>query len=137
LDHRGEDHSVLPKRLERDGWEFIHALDQNPFESLGKVYLNTPETWEKVNGRRKIRWRRWYGRGWQGEFDWAPTGSDEWKILADTWADFDHRGRLLFAFEGRLYAADPGRKPDDANLIADLSSAEHASLAAPFWAQRW
>jgi hypothetical protein len=49
------------------------------------------------------------------------------------WFDADHRGRLLFAREGRIYVRDT----DGERELMDLSPYEFRPLEAPDWAKYW
>ncbi len=54
------------------------------------------------------------------------------------WADWDYRGRLVFARNGRLWAAnEPERLKQDATMILDFNDLKPEERAAPEWARRW
>ena len=60
----------------------------------------------------------------------ALTGAD--------WADWDHRGRLVFAREGRLLTQDAdaiGREPPQE--LTDLTGNTFEAIIAPAWARQW
>jgi hypothetical protein len=55
------------------------------------------------------------------------------KPLDADWADVDHRGRLLFAREGRVFVRDA----DGDRELIDLNPLEFRPLAPPQWATEW
>jgi hypothetical protein len=54
-----------------------------------------------------------------------------------TWADFDHRGRLVFAKEGKLFAVPEVGRTDEPALLLDLNDRKPARLVAPPSARKW
>ena len=73
-----------------------------------------------------------------GELVWywdpyQPFYSLDDDLLDATWADVDHRGRLLFARAGRVYV----RVADGERELIDLNPYEFRPFAPPEWATRW
>ncbi len=60
------------------------------------------------------------------------------KLDGATWADFDRRGRLVIAKEGKLFIASI---TDDGNLslseLADFNALRPEQVETPGWARRW
>lgn len=54
-----------------------------------------------------------------------------------TWADWDHRGRLVCAVDGMLYALDPAEPNANRTLIADFNGQTFEPIQAPDWATKW
>lgn len=55
-----------------------------------------------------------------------------------TWADWDHKGNLVFASEGKLFRSKIDRHGIAVPCeIADFNSMEPESIAPPLWAKRW
>jgi len=53
-----------------------------------------------------------------------------------TWADWDHKGRLVCAVDGALYALDPTDPNGNRTLIADFNGQTFEPILAPEWASR-
>ncbi|RYG27251.1 hypothetical protein EON82_00185 [bacterium] len=108
---------------------------------------------DKYRRRLKSRASRW---GWSltygfalpalvrktsaGQFSRKPrenSGGIRYELNGDfldaQWADVDHRGRLLFAREGRIYV----RETSGERELIDLTSYEFRPLEAPNWAKQW
>ena len=139
---RGEDAPVLDRRLERDGWRlrqrgrYTHAF--------GEWKTERAELWEKpgpdadvllVHELERIDFRE--PGGPYVENFWLEHGGDLTPLGRARWADWDHRGRLVLARDGKLLHAGI-RKSDVENAeIADFSDARPERLEAPDWARRW
>lgn len=54
-----------------------------------------------------------------------------------TWADFDRKGRLIFASEGRLFETKLRAGKIDFKQLADFDDAKPESVKALLWATRW
>lgn len=54
-----------------------------------------------------------------------------------TWADWDRRGRLVFARDGKLFAADAKNPAAGPEELADFNAIKPESIKAPEWATRW
>jgi len=55
-----------------------------------------------------------------------------------TWADWDHRGHLVFASRGKLFRSKVDRHGiAAADKIADFNAMEPEAIMAPGWAKRW
>jgi hypothetical protein len=121
------DRTVVINRLMRDGWAWI------PGEH--------PERWERrdrsgdltlIMTQREGEPSRQRGRP-TVEFAVRSEPELELYALADaTWADWDQRGRLVLAQQGRLLSWEP---PNTFTTIADLTSQVPESIEAPDWAR--
>lgn len=59
-------------------------------------------------------------------------------LLRDaTWADWDRRGRLVLAREGKLFAADLRAPDSDPKELADFNAMRSEPIKPPMWATRW
>jgi hypothetical protein len=60
------------------------------------------------------------------------------EIERASWADWDQQGRLVFARDGKIFAAsikDSGNLAED--LLIDLNPSKPKPLAPPEWATKW
>jgi hypothetical protein len=65
-------------------------------------------------------------------------GGEQRNVVGATWADFDQRGRLVFAGGGRLFAADLSSSMEFAPVeIADFNDDEPVQIEPPEWARVW
>jgi hypothetical protein len=66
-------------------------------------------------------------------------GRGDLKPLAKaTWADWDHRGRLVYAAEGRLFAAEMTEQgASEPVQLADFNANRPEHVESPDWARRW
>ena len=53
------------------------------------------------------------------------------------WADWDQRGKLVFAREGKLYRGRVERGEMAEQLVADLNGGEPRHERSPDWARCW
>jgi hypothetical protein len=58
-------------------------------------------------------------------------------LVSDTWADWDHRGRLVYVEEGKLYAGRLGTDEIEPQLLADFNPNRPKLIKAPEWATTW
>ena len=124
---------VFINRLLRDGWEQVTAAREtwqrrNPAGDLALV-MTRPQAWTK------------YG-------EWSPFGEpkvSEYAVFMEaqgevvplgraTWADWDQRGRLVIAQDGRLFHWEP---PGTLRELADFNPLRPDPAPAPAWAETW
>lgn len=136
----GEDNPGYAFRLMRDGWR-IHQQMQLHKISYGYV-TDRPEIWSKGHQELKINLlmensiRKFYGVS-RYFLESQATGEKQ-LIPGASWADWDHRGRLVFTGEGKLFAADISASLDINSVeIADFSDDEPLEIAPPEWAKVW
>jgi hypothetical protein len=152
---RGEDWPIFTRRLALSGWEKTRDLESVTgagagsarachFHDAAWVGAETvavePETWEKPapGGGLRLAYLH-YGIDWTGtprrlEAYRLAAVEDEIALRGATWADWDQRGRLVFARRGVLYACEPGMPP---RVIANLNPRVPERVLAPDWARRW
>jgi hypothetical protein len=123
------DRTVWINRLLRDGWTRCEGA--------------VPESWERPNpaGDLILRMRivtnlDFHAFGGRYVIEYAvryvPDG-DEIEIGRATWADWDHRGRLIVGQDGRLLQWQPAR----ITAIADFNDQVPDPRPAPPWATDW
>jgi hypothetical protein len=121
--------TVWMNRLLRDDWQ---PLDDGE-----------PERWQKRSpaGRSRLVMTlrsdsdfRAYGGPHVLEYALHPDGADA-PVLLDrvTWADWDHRGRLIVARDGRIEHWQDG----EFHLLADFNLQKPDPQPAPTWATEW
>jgi hypothetical protein len=79
------------------------------------------------------------GLDYSEEFTLSRSGQREMTDLGRvSWADWDQRGRLVYAKDGKIFA---GRLGDDRQLVErelkDLNLSKPEPVPAPDWAARW
>jgi hypothetical protein len=122
--------TVYLNRLRRDGWEPVAAAD--------------PETWRHRSPDHALTlimtWRSQadftvYGGPHVVEYGVHQTSDAEVVALGRaTWADWDQRGRLIVAQEGRLLHWQP---PGTMVEIADFNDQSPEPMPSPVAARRW
>jgi hypothetical protein len=138
----GEDDPIFSERLQRDGWEIKQEW---VLEYRGYPLMYTtpqPEIREKRNldGSLLIRLTRSVeGLDYAEEFAVSSgDGSVLFQIERASWADWDHRGRMVFARDGKIFE---GQVDDRAALntreLVDLNSAKPVPIRSPNWASQW
>jgi hypothetical protein len=129
--------TVYINRLLRDGWQ---PRVPGPGESW--------ETWERPqpNGQLILVMRQLhsgfafhtYGGPYIVEYAVRMKSSGETVPLGQaTWADWDQRGRLVLAQDGRLFQWQPSREPGTLHEIADLNDQVPEPAPSPLWARSW
>lgn len=138
----GEDDPIFSERLERDGW----VLEQHwEVENRGypQMYLTAkPEIRERVapDGKYLLRMTRSIsGLDYSEEFEVVSMEHALTTTIENaSWADFDQRGRLVFARDGKILTGRFGRNgtlvPTE---LADLNSSTPAQIPPPEWAMSW
>jgi hypothetical protein len=139
---QGEDDPIFAQRLERDGWQLQDAW-KIEYRGYSKLFHTVqPEVREKAGPNRTyvIRLTRSIERlDYSEEFELRHVnGSLVTKIDRASWADWDQQGRLVFARDGKIFAAsikDSGNLVED--LLIDLNPSKPKQLAPPEWATKW
>ena len=124
------DRTVWMNRLKRDGWSRIEGAK--------------PETWERPNPagdatlamviHSDTDFKAYGGRYVIEFFLLGESGSSEQSLGQATWADWDQRGRLVLARDGRLLHWE---SPGSIHLIADFNDQTPDPQPAPAWATTW
>jgi hypothetical protein len=124
------DRTVFINRLLRDGWTTTGAA-------------GGPETWERRNPRgegtlvlveRDAGMHAFGGRHALEYARYAEDGGDLTILGNATWADWDQRGRLILARDGRLLHHQPGGTLHE---LADFNGQPPDPRPAPAWASIW
>jgi len=135
----GEDDPVLQPRLERDGW----VLDQewegreisHGYETIRPEIMSRKHPSKPITLVMEFSMTRYPGR-----YRFAIENLDGLRAEVGNagWADWDHRGRLVYASEGRIFAAKVSSDcVIDSRQLADFNDRRHESVVAPAWARKW
>jgi hypothetical protein len=102
--------------------------------------LDPPVIWQKYKrGLTLKHFQDNYGNRPPSQF-WISDkdAQDEVELENVCWADFDHRGRLILAQEGKLFtAAISGEGELTLTELADFNANKPESIEAPGWARQW
>jgi hypothetical protein len=138
---RGEDLPIFTRRLELDGWV---NTNQGIFPYGMGAVSSDPPTWQKENLREPglylvLRFFGYYidHSGDPCLFTCALLRDVETPLDGIRWADWDHRGRLIFTRQGQLFAVNPEDFSSDIPPIADFNAQSFEPIEAPGWAKRW
>lgn len=138
----GEDDPLYSERLQRDGWDLKQEW---VVENRGYPLMFTtrqPEIREKRNkgGSMLIRLTRSIDELNYAE-EFAVSGGDGHSMIQierASWADWDLRGRLVFARDGRIFESRVCESTVlSARELIDLNSAKPLAVRSPDWASRW
>jgi hypothetical protein len=139
---QGEDDPIFSQRLERDGWQLKNAwrVENRGYPKL--FHTVQPEIREKVgpDGTHAIRFTRSIEHLDYSE-EFAVRHLKKFfmtEIDRASWADWDQQGRLVFARDGKIFAASIGDKGNLVeDLLVDLNPAKPEPHAPPEWATKW
>lgn len=132
------------------------AKYQKPSEWRKGVFrpaVPAQHVWYKESGNIRVTQliygdhRRTWSYGYPNDF-YAPVleceygitispGDDFKKLDGVTWADFDHRSRLVLAKEGKLFSAAVSDKELTLTELADFNANKPEQVKTPGWARRW
>jgi hypothetical protein len=137
----GEDGPILDRRLARDGWRLRQRGRYT--HRYGEWKTERAEVWEKPGPRgatlvhelERVDFRE--PGGPYVESVAVELASDVLPLGRARWADWDHRGRLVVARDGKLLEVRLRETGPDIAEIADLSDGEPERIEAPEWARRW
>ncbi|MCX5661426.1 MAG: hypothetical protein NTW19_17225 [Planctomycetota bacterium] len=141
----GEDSPLFDARLARDGWRLE---TRGEWTTSWPPKADPPERTVKPQpGGELTLLRRQHGlstrkgghdRTYLESFALRAPGGEETPIDGAEWADWDQRGRLVFARASCLFAANPQpSEPIRERLIADLNDATPVAIKSPKWACQW
>ncbi len=148
----GEAGSPLPsacaERLKRDGWELVEEGVWPSFREARQRQWQAqiPATWQKVHpsGRYTLQWMlHAYDLDHLSSMDVSEyviedqVGKTRVPINGATWAEWDQRGRLVFARDGQLYVTGADMLGSKPVMLADFNGQRPYQLVAPEWARRW
>jgi hypothetical protein len=138
----GEDGPIYYKRLERDGWDLVNEGIQPGWNAP----TPDPPTWHKPAPNQKYHLAMQYMGYFTGAYgdphDYryalvkSATG-EQTPLEGATWAGWDHRGRLAFTRDGKLYAVPPQDFAPDIPPIADFNGQMFENIPPPRWARHW
>jgi hypothetical protein len=166
-DHRFWDHEWhLLFRLERDGWKVIEPyppgsvpvyrllnngeLDPSSAYVMEATNPNCPLLTHFQTVHQKDTLDGTYSLVMTSTYDYLEQGNrrtfeirdnqhQEMLLLKDVhWADLDQRGRLVYAKEGKLFAAVSRRGVEiEASELVDFNSSRPEKTKSPDWARHW
>ena len=130
------------------------AKHQRPTEWIkGKYYpkISAKYIWNKTRDRftlvqkiypeRDAWWKYPYGYFEVREYEYAVSideSDEEIKLDGTTWADFDHRGRLVIAKDGTLFTAATTTQGEISfTELADFNANKPEQVKTPSWARQW
>ncbi|MBZ0282652.1 MAG: hypothetical protein K8L97_18065 [Anaerolineae bacterium] len=122
------------KNLEIHGWvsadqDACVTTDNSPI-----VQGKTPSVWQKQSGKYQLSLK--YTR--KGRvYSLRISGSDFGIPSSVNWADFDQRGRLVLAREGKLFSASLKNDELIYHELADFNNHRPERMEAPDWAKKW
>lgn len=142
----GEDEPIYAARLTRDGW-VLRQSSKARWKFGSEIGFEFPEPilWTKANGRWILEMRILGFH--QRDGPWYVL---EHRVLDETgetvlalgrcdWADWSHRGELLFTRQGRLYRAVHNQKtgPNEPEELIDLRDLRFETVEPPRQAKLW
>jgi hypothetical protein len=139
----GEDGPVWHRRMERDGWSLVQTGSYRPRKDGWET--ERAEIWERRSPRGGVLLRRRLdainfrkaGGPYVESFRLtSPTGAKT-DLPNVSWADWDQRGRLVFARGGMLYAGEFEEHNVVERLLVDLNGNTPRCEEPPAWATRW
>jgi len=142
----GEDNTVWDIVRKRDGWRQVAEGETLDRGGVWGWDVNPPEQWRKLHPKREnfeldmsitgiggqdVSW-------YQIEYRVLERNNVAFDIGLADWADWDHRGHLVFAKSGRLFRKSLARSAAESPVeIADFNALKFEEVAAPLKAQRW
>jgi hypothetical protein len=146
---QGEEYeSLFRKRLLRDGWTILQKGIKLPDPYWWRFKLLEPEIIQKhhPDGEHVLLKKyfgpdrkRSYGSQYIYEFFLKNTMRGQETLLEGaTWADLDHRQRLVFTKNDGCLYADELRSPEfSPQLLTNLNSQRPSDVSTPEWATTW
>ena len=142
----GEDYPIYSKRLQRDGWrleqkgECAHSRKNGRVAKLGEVCAKAcpSGSFDLLMNLTAVNSKSYGGRSVL-EFCMRRSSTGQLiEIGRATWADFDQRGRLVFAKDGSLFVCEETSSGDVAlRLIHDFNDDKPMSVPPPAEATVW
>jgi hypothetical protein len=138
----GEDDPIFSQRLDRDGWllKQVWQIENRGYPKL--FHTIQPEVREKSSpdGTHVIRLTRSIEcLDYSEEFSVRDAKQLSVENIAKaSWADWDQQGRLVFARDGKIFAASLTNDTHfDERLLIDLNHSKPKSVSPPQWATKW
>lgn len=147
----GEDEPIMDMRTERDGWQNIQNSTsiervKNTFKRLIPPTIYTRPN-SKLSNKYELQMQvKGFGQinGAQYLIDYVVINKDtaaESQLTLIDWADWDQRGHLLFAKNGKLYRVPLNHKKltsvDEARELIDLNDRTFTNCESPPEAKQW
>ncbi len=142
-DVKKECKSIFSSRLDRDGWKLIQEFKKLKNKYGNDAYNKTrqPEIRERTEKKSKsiiLMERSSNNDKYQAKF-YLKQNEKIIEIHNGQWADWDHKGRLIAAIDGKLFASDSSDKKiklENLKLLLDTNDHEPTLLKAPGFATR-
>ncbi len=139
----GEDWPIWSKRMRSGGWKLIQVGDFS--YSKGRWVTKQPEIWMRpsTTGNHRLVWRteaidfEHPGGPYLERFIVVHENGREEALEEASWAEFDHRGRVVFVENGNLRAWNPAAEYRSNSLLRRFSIEEHRHVRSPAWAREW
>jgi hypothetical protein len=138
----GEDGPIFSQRLDRDGWHLnqVWQMENRGYPKL--FHTIQPEVREKpsLDGAHVIRLTRSIEcLDYSEDFVVRNTKQSSASSIANaSWADWDQQGRLVFARDGKIFAASLTTGADFVErLLIDLNPSKPKPFPPPGWATKW
>jgi hypothetical protein len=120
------------KQLEKNGW----LPECDPYK-VGEIVTTSiePCVWHKQRQHVTLFLRYQY----LAATYYLHNNNTGHEITLDkaTWADFDQKDRLIYARDGKLFAAKVNRDELHEKELADFTANTFESIEAPEWAKTW
>jgi hypothetical protein len=124
------DRTVHVNRMLRDGWRPLgEAVSADTWEHAHPHRRETLLVTERIGDMG-----REYGGRYLLDYIVREPDGEVHSVGRATWADWDQRGRLIVARDGRLLH---WQSPDTAVDIEDFNPQTPTSMAPPPWAREW
>jgi hypothetical protein len=126
-------------------WLLVHQSTDNhhSFER----YLGDPHIWEHThpsNRQYALRQRyygyfpRYYPQPSLKKYAFVDHANNTEIVLEGAnWADWDQRGRVIYARDGQIFAQEPEQIGTFARPLADFNEQKFESIVTPDWAAQW
>lgn len=134
---------IMDHRMKRDGWRLVQSATGSRHTKQGWVF-DQPlvlRKWSHAGNYALIYrhigyWSGGDGAWYQVEYSLKKKGDEiEHPLPGAVWADWDQEERLVFAREGKIFAAS---YPDFEEVeLADFNDSRFKPIPSPDWATRW
>ncbi|HWB61547.1 MAG TPA: hypothetical protein VG733_18840 [Chthoniobacteraceae bacterium] len=147
LNQKGEDSPMWNSILQRDGWTFVNRgrrMHKSGWQ-LGWQF-DPPETWTKPHPKKPLLLemgirglasngkRGWYQMGYQV----LPNDRGGLPAMDADWADWDKRGDLLYARNGKIFRQRHRQTGFESAIeLIDLNNQKFENIAPPASALKW
>ncbi|MGI4792142.1 MAG: hypothetical protein ACRYFS_25240 [Janthinobacterium lividum] len=137
----GEDEPIYSARLKRDGWGQSQPMKAEYTRTNAGFVTHTPGIRRKQNpqGWQKLTMTSTLSHyEMNEEFSVRYADGIDLPLDGAEWADWDQRGRLVFAKAGKIYAVEAGSFGQESpRELVDLNDHKPEPMEAPGWAKVW